>query len=75
MARWEYLTVQIGYFGFNNDRFAPRFENGLELKDWKHIELQTYLNNPGRAGWEMSGTLSISGGNMPNHIFFKRPIP
>ncbi len=74
MAKWEYLTVQIGFFGFNNEKFAPRFENGTELRDWKRIELPIYLNNLGRAGWEMSGTLNTWSGTV-NHLFFKRPIP
>lgn len=75
MAKWEYLTVQIGYFGFSNDKIAPRFENGGELRDWKRIDLQTYLNNLGRAGWEMSGTMSTLTSTVYPLLFFKRSIP
>ena len=75
MARWEYLTVQLGYLGFNNDRLVPRYENGGELKDWKRIDLPSFLNNLGRLGWEMSGTLYSTFGNATPLLFFKRSIP
>ena len=74
MAKWEYLTVQLGYFGFNNDKFAPQFVNGKELPDWKRRSLSEYLDQLGKEGWEMSGAMSTWSGTV-NHLFFKRPIP
>lgn len=74
MARWEYLIVQLGYFGMNQSKMAPQFVNGKELPDWKRITLSDHLALLGKDGWEMSGAMNTWIGTI-NHLFFKRPIP
>ena len=73
--RWEYLTIQIGFFGMNSNHPAARFINGMEIKDWKKVPLHAFITRLGADGWEMSGTMSIFGTNDGNYLFFKRPIP
>ncbi len=72
MTRWEYLTVQTGFFGLNNNKIGPQFVNGQELKDWKKVSLPQFLNQLGTDGWEMSSTLSVWSGTS-TYLFFKRP--
>jgi len=74
MQTWEYLTVQLGTFGIKNDRLAVQFLNGQELRDWKSVPLNQFLNQLGGNGWEISGTLSSSNGTI-NYLIFKRPSP
>ncbi len=77
MPRWEYLTVEIASFGFNNDQYAARYTNGMELKDWKKTSLHNFISRPGMDGWEMTGVLSPDSGGAAfhNYLFFKRPRP
>lgn len=36
--KWEYLTVQTGFFGIVNiNQLAAQFVNGSEIKDWKKV--------------------------------------
>lgn len=72
--RWEYLTIQMSVFGISNDKMAPQFMNGQELRDWKKISLPQFLSQLGADGWEMSGTMSAWSGTV-NYLFFKRPKP
>lgn len=66
--KWEYLTINTEAFGFNNDRFAVRYVNGQELRNWKNTPLTDFLNRLGDDNWEMVGPLH------PSWILcFKRP--
>ena len=46
--RWEYIIVTFqDYKGWR-----PRFENGLQYKDWMNLPLIfEYINNLGAEGW------------------------
>lgn len=72
MQRWEYLTVQLGHLGKEACLpIGPRFVNGQELKD--RMSIGGYVSQFGDQGWEMTGSLSVSG--TPEHyLFFKRMI-
>jgi hypothetical protein len=74
MQTWEYLTVQLGTYGIKNDKLAVQYLNGQELRDWKNVPLNQFLNQLGGNGWEMTGTLSSSSGTI-NYLIFKRPSP
>lgn len=74
MTRWEYLTVQLDYFGFNNDKVGVRFLNGQELKDWKKVSLEQFFNQLGNNGWEAVVGLATYSGTK-NILLFKRPSP
>lgn len=73
MPKWEYLTVKLGYFGFNDDIAAAQYVNEKEIKDWKKPPMSTFLNQLGADNWEMSGNLTVGGAS--NYLFFKRPKP
>ncbi|HVB25001.1 MAG TPA: hypothetical protein VNG51_23905 [Ktedonobacteraceae bacterium] len=75
MQKWDTLTVEMGFFGMNSDHPAPRFVNGVEIKDWKKVPLHAFITQLGADGWEMSGTINISGTSSGNFLFFKRPRP
>lgn len=70
MQHWDYLTVRLD--GAGNYDLAPRWVNGQELRDWKEVDLPTFLSQAGEEGWEMVGTLNVSTANYAM-LFFKRP--
>jgi hypothetical protein len=72
MAKWEYLTVQLGAFGLASYKSAPQYVNGQELTDWKIVPLNVYLNQLGSEGWEMSGTTTLWFSDHSTPLFFKR---
>jgi hypothetical protein len=74
MTRWEYLTVQLDYYGLKNDKVGVRYLNGQELRDWKKLSLEQFLNQLGNNGWEAVTGLPTYGGVL-NLLLFKRPSP
>jgi chromosome partitioning protein len=70
--RWEYIIVTFqDYKGWR-----PRFENGLQYKDWMNLPLMSeYINDLGAEGWEL---VSVSAGERmfgcadKHHAYFKR---
>ena len=74
MQRWQYLTVETGWFGMSKTQLAAQLVNGQEIKDWKKTPLHVFLTQLGADGWEMTGTISVTG-SYAQHLFFKRPQP
>jgi hypothetical protein len=75
---WEYLTVLVSPEVLDYEEIHPKSVNGQELKNWKKIDLNTFLNQLGGDNWEMTGTISISVGEAragANYLFFKRIKP
>ncbi|HEX4204063.1 MAG TPA: hypothetical protein VHZ51_07660 [Ktedonobacteraceae bacterium] len=73
--QWEYLTVLVSPEYLNYEELHPKSINGQELKNWKQIDLNTFLGRLGADNWEMTGTISISHGEAEaraNYLFFKR---
>ena len=73
--RWEYLTVLISPELLDYEEIHPKAVNGQELKNWKKIDLNTFLSQLGEDHWEMTGTISISVGETKSgasYLFFKR---
>jgi len=73
IPQWEYLTVFVSAELLNYEVLHPKSVNGQDLKDWKKINLDTFLSQLGADHWEMTGTISISRQNAStNYLFFKR---
>jgi hypothetical protein len=73
--QWEYLTVLVSPEVLDYEEIHPKYVNGQELKNWKKIDLNTFLSQLGAEGWEMTGTISISIDEAragTNYLFFKR---
>jgi hypothetical protein len=73
--QWEYLTVLVSAELLASEVLHPRSMNGQELKNWKKVDLNTFLSQLGEKHWEMTGTISVSHGEhsaMANYLFFKR---
>ncbi|MFC2054826.1 DUF4177 domain-containing protein [Chloroflexota bacterium] len=69
---WEYIIVTFqDYKGWR-----PRFENGLEYKDWMNLPLMhVYINDLGAEGWELvsaSASERMFGSADKYHAYFKR---
>ncbi len=76
IPQWEYLTVFVSAELLNYEVLHPKSVNGQDLKDWKKIDLNTFLSQLGTDHWEMTGTISISRENAStNYLFFKRLKP
>lgn len=76
IPQWEYLTVFVSAELLNYEVLHPKSVNGQDLKDWKKIDLNTFLSQLGADRWEMTGTISISRENAStNYLFFKRLKP
>ncbi len=76
--QWEYLTVLVASSRSGGEILYPRSVNGQELKNWKTIDLNTFLSQLGVDHWEMTGTISVSRGDFSaqaNYLFFKRIKP
>ena len=76
--QWEYLTVLVSPEFLDYEEIHPKSVNGQELKNWKKIDLNTFLSQLGADHWEMTGTISISAGEhraKANYLFFKRVKP
>lgn len=74
-TQWEYLTVLVSPEIFDYEELHPKSVNGQELKNWKKIDLNTFLSQVGTDHWEMTGTMSLSVGEAragTNYLFFKR---
>ncbi len=60
MQKWQYAVCFLDtggttpMFGYNPVR--PRWFNGQELRDWKKIDLTSFLNQLGDDGWELVST-------------------
>jgi len=70
--RWEYIIVTFqDYKGWR-----PRFENGLQYKDWMNLPLMfEYINDLGAEGWELVSTSAgerMFGSTDKHHAYFKR---
>lgn len=74
MTRWEYLTVRLENFGLNGEKIGVKYLNGQELKDWKKVSVEQFLNQLGNNGWELVVGLPAYSGTM-NLLLFKRPSP
>ena len=73
--QWEYLTVLVAPELLDYEEIHPKSVNGQELRNWKNIDLNTFLSQLGVEQWEMTGTISISGGAAragTSYLFFKR---
>ena len=73
--QWEYLTVLVAPEVLDYEEIHPKSVNGQELKNWKKIDLNTFLSQLGAERWEMTGTISISveeARTGTNYLFFKR---
>ena len=76
--QWEYLTVLVSPEVLDYEEIHPKSVNGQELKNWKKIDLNTFLSQLGADRWEMTGTISISvdeARSGTNYLFFKRIKP
>jgi hypothetical protein len=76
--QWEYLTVLVAPEVLDYEEIHPKSVNGQELKNWKQIDLNTFLSQLGTDHWEMTGAISISVGQSragTTYLFFKRPKP
>jgi len=75
--QWEYLTVLVSPELLDYEEIHPKSVNGQELKNWKKIDLNTFLSQLGADHWEMTGTIVISSGERKeaNYLFFKRIKP
>jgi hypothetical protein len=76
--QWEYLTVLVSPEVLDYEEIHPKSVNGQELKNWKKIDLNTFLSQLGADHWEMTGTISIDVGESrvgTNYLFFKRIKP
>ncbi len=75
--QWEYLTVLVSPEFLDYEEIHPKSVNGQELKNWKKIDLNTFLSQLGADHWEMTGTIVISSGERKeaNYLFFKRIKP
>ncbi|HEY5003091.1 MAG TPA: hypothetical protein VII61_08070 [Ktedonobacteraceae bacterium] len=76
--QWEYLTVLVSPEVLDYEELHPKSVNGQELKNWKKIDLNTFLSQLGADHWEMTGTISIDVGESragTNYLFFKRIKP
>jgi hypothetical protein len=73
--QWEYLTVLVSPEFLDYEELHPKSVNGQELKNWKKIDLHTFLSQLGADHWEMTCTISIPIGEArvgTNYLFFKR---
>lgn len=73
---WEYLTVLVSPEVLDYEEIHPKSVNGQELKNWKKIDLPTFLIQLGTDHWEMTGTISIpvdESRSGTSYLFFKRP--
>lgn len=73
--QWEYLTVLVSPEVLDYEELHPKSVNGQELKNWKKIDLSTFLSQLGAEHWEMTGTISISIDEVrvgTSYLFFKR---
>ncbi len=76
--QWEYLTVLVSPEILDYEELHPKSVNGQELKNWKKIDLNTFLSQLGAEHWEMTGTISISIEEAragASYLFFKRIKP
>ncbi len=76
--QWEYLTVLVSPEILDYEELHPKSVNGQELKNWKKIDLNTFLSQLGAEHWEMTGTISISieeDRAGVSYLFFKRIKP
>jgi hypothetical protein len=74
LQKWEYLTVKVETFGFNNQQVAAKIANDQEIRDWKQTSLGRYIHQLGEQGWEMIGTIVVPG-VFGAYLFFKPPKP
>ncbi len=75
---WEYLTVLVAPELLDYEELHPKSVNGQELKNWKKINLPTFLSQLGEESWEMTGTIAISVDETRagiSYLFFKRIKP
>lgn len=73
MAQWEYLTVLVSQEMLDYEALHPKSVNGQGLKNWKQIDLSTFLAQLGADQWEMTGTLKIEPEEArAYYLFFKR---
>ena len=73
--QWEYLTVLVSPELLDYEEIHPKSVNGHELKNWKKIDLNSFLSQLGIDHWEMTGAISIAVGEArtgANYLFFKR---
>ncbi len=47
IPQWEYLTVFVSAELLNYEVLHPKSVNGQDLKDWKKINLDTFLSQLG----------------------------
>jgi hypothetical protein len=76
--QWEYLTILVSPERLDYEEIHPKSVNGQELKNWKKIDLNTFLSQLGAERWEMTGTMSIRVEESrvgTSYLFFKRPKP
>jgi hypothetical protein len=77
--QWEYLTVLVSPEFLDYEEIHPKSVNGQELKNWKKIDLNTFLSQLGGDHWEMTGTISVSSSlserKEASYLFFKRIKP
>ena len=76
--QWEYLMVLVSPELLDYEEIHPKSVNEQELKNWKKIDLNTFLSQLGAERWEMTGTRSVSVEESrvgTNYLFFKRPKP
>ena len=77
--QWEYLTVLVSPEFLDYEEIHPKSVNGQELKNWKKIDLNTFLSQLGADHWEMTGTINISSSlserKEAHYLFFKRIKP
>jgi len=76
---WEYLTVLVSTETLDYEELHPKAVNRQELKNWKKLDLNTFLSQPGGDHWEMTGTINTFVGGETrrgaNYLFFKRIKP
>ncbi len=76
--QWEYLTVLVSPELLDYEEIHPKSVNGQELRNWKKIDLNTFLSQLGTEHWEMTGTINIAVGEAragSSYLFFKRIKP
>ena len=73
MQKWEYLRIDVHYKDPKDPGVQSVFSNYEEtLSDGTFIDLHHYLNDLGRAGWEMVG--ERASGERHHAFYFKRPL-
>lgn len=79
--QWEYLTVLVAPELLDYEELHPKSVNGQELKNWKKIDMNSFLSQLGADHWEMTASISVPSYQAgearagASYLFFKRIRP